>query len=83
MRSTAWSFVKMGIEGAEGPAIEGARQTILKNHPRLAICVCHRADGFWRIPEQILSTSIYLRHYTEGLTETVMFFMPRNATRGK
>ncbi len=38
-------------------------------------------DDFWRIPEQVLSYrddyNIFLRHYTEGVSETVMFFIPK------
>jgi len=75
------SFIKMDIEGAEGIALEGARSHILNDHPKLAICCYHKYDDLWRIPEQILSIrddySLYLRHYTDGLHETVMFFMPR------
>ena len=74
------TFIKMDIEGAEGMAIEGARKTIATSHPRLAICVYHKADDMWKIAEQVLSIrgnyNIYLRHYTEGVTETVMFFVP-------
>lgn len=74
------SFMKMDIEGAESMAIDGAKNTILKSHPKLAICVYHKDEDFWKIPEQIFSIrddySIYLRHYTEGVAETVMFFIP-------
>jgi FkbM family methyltransferase len=74
------TFIKMDIEGAEGMAIEGARQAIATSRPRLAICVYHKADDMWKIAEQVLSIrddyKIYLRHYTEGVTETVMFFVP-------
>lgn len=75
------TFIKMDIEGAESMAIEGAKNCILKNHPRLAICVYHQDDDFWKIPEQIFSIrddyTVYLRHYTEGVAETVMFFIPK------
>lgn len=75
------SFIKMDIEGAERNAIEGAENTINKYHPTLAICVYHRFDDFWRIPKLIFSIrndyNIYLRHYTEGISETVMFFIPK------
>lgn len=74
------TFIKMDIEGGEGDAIEGAKNCIIKNHPRLAVCVYHKSDDFFKIPEQILSIrddyTIYLRHYTEGVDETVMFFIP-------
>lgn len=75
------TFIKMDIEGGESAAIEGATQTILDNHPRLAISVYHSAGDFWRIPHQILSIrsdyDIKLRHYTESIYETVMFFLPK------
>ena len=75
------SMIKMDIEGEEKNAIEGSMETILKYHPRLAICVYHSGDDIRKIPQQILSIradyDLYLRHYTEGVTETVMFFMPK------
>ncbi len=75
------SFIKMDIEGAESMAIEGAKQTILRYHPKLAICVYHKLADLRTIPEQVLGIrddyDMYLRHYTEGVVETVMFFVPR------
>ena len=74
------SFIKFDIEGAEESALVGAKKTIVKFKPRIAVSVYHKIDDFWKIPELILSFNptykIYLRHYTEGVTETVMFFIP-------
>ncbi len=74
------SFIKMDIEGAEELAIKGASQTIKQYHPKLAISVYHKPNDFWKIPEQILSIrndySLYFRHYTESIYESVMFFIP-------
>jgi FkbM family methyltransferase len=74
------SFLKMDIEGGELAALRGARKTIAKWQPRIAVCVYHQPDDFWTIPEEILSIHddyrLYLRHYTEGVVETVMFFVP-------
>ncbi|MCU7828657.1 MAG: FkbM family methyltransferase [Candidatus Thiodiazotropha sp. (ex Myrtea sp. 'scaly one' KF741663)] len=74
------TFIKMDIEGAEMAAIEGSKRIIFECHPRLAICVYHKPGDFWRLPEAILKIRsdyrIYLRHYTETIYETVMFFMP-------
>ncbi len=74
-------FIKMDIEGAEADAVEGARETIRKCHPNMAICVYHKPDDFWRIPELVLSIrddyDLFMRHYTQGSDETVMFFIPR------
>lgn len=75
------SLIKMDIEGAEGAALTGARAHILQDHPKLAICCYHKFDDLWKIPEQVLAMrddySVYLRHYTEGLHETVVYFIPR------
>lgn len=76
-----YSFLKMDIEGGEVPALMGISRSIAAHHPRLAISVYHKADDLWRIPELVLSFredyELYLRHYTEGVTETVMFFIPK------
>jgi FkbM family methyltransferase len=76
------TLIKMDIEGAEMQAIEGAKHTITSYCPKLALCVYHKVGDFWRIPRKILSLQsnyqIYLRHYTESIYETVMFFIPRH-----
>lgn len=73
------TFIKMDLEGWETKALEGAIQTIKKNKPKLAIAVYHSADDFRKIPEFILNINpnykIYLRHYTQGWSETIMFFL--------
>lgn len=74
------SFIKLDIEGAELAALQGARKHILADHPILAVAVYHQPADFWQIPKYILGLrddyKLYLRHYTEGWTETVMFFIP-------
>jgi FkbM family methyltransferase len=78
------TFLKMDIEGAEEPALHGSVETIRRHRPRLAISVYHRAQDFWRIPQLIDATGIdyelRMRHYTEGIDETVMFFLPADAS---
>lgn len=74
------SFIKMDIEGHEYAALEGARQHILNDHPVLAICAYHQVDDFWKLPELVFSYrsdyKLYMRHYTEGMLETVYYFIP-------
>lgn len=76
----AVSFIKLDLEGAEQSALTGAKEHILTDHPKLAVAVYHQPADFWQIPEYILGLrddyKLYLRHYTEGWTETVMFFIP-------
>jgi len=73
-------FIKMDIEGAEQDAIEGAQKTIQKSTPILAICIYHKAEDWYKVPQKILEINpnykVYLRHYMEGIFETVMYFIP-------
>lgn len=74
-------LIKMDIEGMEFDAIVGATRTIRDLHPSLAISVYHSPRDLWRIAKLVLSLcdnyKIYVRHYTESIYETVMFFVPR------
>jgi len=74
------TFLKMDIEGAEEMALRGAREHILRDHPKMAISCYHKADDLWKIPQQILAIrndySLYMRHYTDGFHETVVYFIP-------
>ena len=75
-------FIKLDIEGAEQDAIDGAARTIIKYNPILAICIYHKAEDWYKIPQKILALNkdykIYIRHYMEGIFETVMYFIPKN-----
>jgi FkbM family methyltransferase len=44
-------FIKLDIEGAEKQALAGAKNTLAKYHPRLAIAMEHLADDPVRIPQ--------------------------------
>jgi len=76
------TFIKMDIEGHELDALRGCINHIKNNHPKLAIAVYHNIQDFWKIPNYILSIredyEIYLRHYTQGWSETIMYFKPKN-----
>jgi len=80
-RDAAFTFLKMDIEGAESSAISGAAEVIRTHHPKMAISVYHNPGDIVNIPHQVLSIrddyDIRLRHYTEGFTETVMYFVPK------
>jgi len=72
------SFVKMDLEGWELPALEGASGHIRSDRPKLAIAVYHGAADLRLIHEFVHSFDhdyrVFLRHYTQGWSETVLFF---------
>ncbi|MBQ4431870.1 MAG: FkbM family methyltransferase, partial [Synergistaceae bacterium] len=71
------TFIKMDVEGAELKSLMGARNTIIKNHPRLAVCVYHKPTDLCDIPGYILSLvpdyKFFLRHYSSCQFETVLY----------
>lgn len=75
-------YIKLDIEGAEQDAIDGARETIKKYKPILAVCIYHKAEDWYKIPQKVLAMeknyNVYLRHYMEGIFESVMYFIPKS-----
>lgn len=74
------TLIKMDIEGAEFEALQGAQQLITIQRPKLALCVYHHGADLRRIYQLVQpwlpNSKVYLRHYTEGIVETVLFFIP-------
>jgi FkbM family methyltransferase len=77
------SYIKMNIEGAEIDALCGARKTIARWTPKLAVSVYHRASDIWRIPQIVRELSpcydLHLRQHDGGVIETVLYAIPRAA----
>lgn len=71
------SLIKMDIEGAEARAIAGARRTIARHKPKLAICVYHLPRHIAEIPALIREIrpdyTLRLRHHGPSLFETVLY----------
>lgn len=78
------TMIKMDIEGSELEALKGARETILRDKPKLAICIYHKPEDLWEIPlyikELVPEYRFYLRHHDAGgLSETVLYaLMPES-----
>lgn len=73
------SFIKMDLEGWELKALAGCERHIREERPKLAIAVYHDAADFrevWRYARGVHPDyKVGLRHYTQGWSETVMFFV--------
>lgn len=74
-------FIKMDIEGAELNALQGAKETIGKYRPNLAICIYHNIEDYVEIPLLIKSWNLdyvyYIKHHTSADTETVFYAIRR------
>ena len=70
-------MIKMDIEGYEEKAILGAAETIKRCHPILALSIYHKQSDIWKLPSLLLELNpdykFYLRHYTVGVTDTVIY----------
>jgi hypothetical protein len=75
------TFIKMDIEGSELEALRGAKNVIMKNRPKLAICIYHKPEDIWEIPSIIMQYypgyKFYLRHYSLTDSDTVLYALPQ------
>jgi FkbM family methyltransferase len=72
------TLIKMDIEGAEYNAMIGAEKTIVRNKPKLAICIYHSNEDMLRIAEwiheKVPEYRLYVRHHDlYSAWETVLY----------
>lgn len=71
------TFIKMDVEGAELESLKGAKNTILRDKPKLAVCIYHKTEDMVEIPlyirELVPEYRLYVRHHTNGPYETVLY----------
>lgn len=73
------TYIKFDVEGVEIEAINGAKETIEKQHPKLAIASYHYPKHLWEIPLLIKHINprykIKLRHYTDSVFDSIFYFI--------
>jgi FkbM family methyltransferase len=74
------TFLKLDIEGAEQAALEGAAELLGRTKPTVAVCVYHRPDDLWKIPQLLRRLlpghRLFLRaHQVDGY-ELVAYAIP-------
>ena len=76
------SFIKMDVEGAELNALKGAEKTIIRDKPKLAICIYHSNEDMIHIAEYIhnlrLEYKLYVRQYSfyPLALDTILYALP-------
>jgi FkbM family methyltransferase len=71
------TMIKMDVEGYELSALKGARETIVRDKPVLAVCVYHKRQDLFTIPQYIKSLvpeyDLSLRIHSQSLVELVLY----------
>ena len=70
-------LIKMDIEGAEYQALVGARKTIQREKPGLAISIYHNPEDYYRLADLIKGYvpeyNLAVRHHKERHVDTVLY----------
>lgn len=71
------TYIKMDVEGAEYHSLVGARKTIQRCRPKLAISVYHKPEDIvillMYVKSLVSDYRFYLRHYSNADIETVLY----------
>lgn len=74
------TFIKLDVEGAEGSVLEGARDTLQRSRPVLAIALEHNSHDLWRLPLKVASLvdgyGFHFRHHSEQGFDLVCYAIP-------
>lgn len=71
------TFIQFDIEGAELEALKGARKIIGQYCPKLAICVYHKYEDVYSIPEMLFKYNpnykFCLQQCEDGIYDTILY----------
>lgn len=70
--------LKLDIEGAEMQGLEGAKNILATQKPKLAICLYHRPEDLWEVPLKIREINpnykMIIKHHKETCyTDTILY----------
>jgi FkbM family methyltransferase len=82
LREVSATFIKMDIEGSELSTLAGARESIRRDSPVLAVSAYHRQGDLWNIPlcihEMNPDYSFHLRPHMLEAWDLVCYAVPAN-----
>lgn len=71
------TMIKMDTEGSELESLKGARATILRDKPKLAISMYHKPEDMVAIPlyinDLVPEYKFYIRHHSNAQYDTVLY----------
>jgi len=74
-------FIKFDVEGAEAPAVLGARLLIQRSRPVLVLSLYHRPADLWEIPALIANLcadyNFYIRQHFNNSFDSVLYAIPK------
>lgn len=77
LKDVGFTYIKMDIEGAELKALEGAKEHILRDTPKCAICIYHKFSDLWEIPLWIKNIvpeyKIAIRQHSKSYNDTLCY----------
>ena len=86
-RNVPVTYIKMDLEGSELHALEGAKNTILRNTPKLAISLYHKRSHLVDIYKFLsglnLGYRFYFRIHTKVGSDAVLYALKRNSKEKK
>lgn len=69
--------IKLDVEGSELAALMGAKETILKHHPKLIICLYHKVEDIITIPllikKLVPEYKLYIEHSSISFLDTILY----------
>ena len=81
LKNASPTYMKLDVEGSEPATVEGGSETIARCRPKMAVCLYHAPDHFWRLPlrlaELLPDSRFTVRTYSADGWECVCYCVPR------